>query len=372
MEYGAPVTFKERETSIDILEESLNQIHRSRKAALTARVRQTTLRIERRKQHALRQGRVPKRREYDEEGDGQDIDQQLMEEFSAQFSAAPKPSAPPPEVKNNLSPSTKGGQGGGGKKKVGEQISPQLFRGTGAFDTTEGHHDDLAAASVFSDFRAELQAWWNDKKNLLHRQDEERRAAFSDYLTEKFMCKKLDPLPPSRVVTSVRKELSRIVEQFCSVGTLPDNFDSIIFEIGDTKQAEKIMRETGEVATAVKLKTLKQIDESNNLAAVESDTFNSDATGGDEEGYSRPKNNQAKKAIAMSAEEKKALERAKIKEQYESYMKLKSNIGADVDSKIAKQYEDLSSDINSLLSSIQSTDKMVAKNLKENKKALKN
>lgn len=118
MDYGAPVQFKagERETSIDILEESLNQIHRSRKAALTARVRQTSLRIERRKQHALRQGRIPKRREYDEEGDNEGIDQQLMEEFSAQFSAAPKPSAPPPESKQLTSPS----KGGGG---IGRRIS---------------------------------------------------------------------------------------------------------------------------------------------------------------------------------------------------------------------------------------------------------
>lgn len=230
----------------------------------------------------------------------------------------------------------------------------------------------MTAASVFSDFRTELQAWWNDKKNLLNRQDEERRAAFSDYLTDKFMCKKLDPLPPSRVVTSVRKELSRIVEEFCSVGSLPDNFDSIVFEIGDSKQAERTMRETEDVANAVKLKTLRQIDQSNNNDASDANSLSSSAGGGSIPGErdvtKKNQGNQGKKTIQMSAEEKKALERAKIKEQYESYMKLKSNLAAEVDSKIAKQYEDLSSDINSLLTSIQLTDKIVAKSIKENKK----
>lgn len=54
----------------------------------------------------------------------------------------------------------------------------------------------------------------------------------------------------------------------------------------------------------------------------------------------------------MTVVEKRDREKQKIKEQYESYMKIKSNSESNPDNKHAKDYEDLNADIRSLITSI--------------------
>jgi hypothetical protein len=52
------------------------------------------------------------------------------------------------------------------------------------------------------------------------------------------------------------------------------------------------------------------------------------------------------------AARKKELEKMKVRQQYEAYMKLKSNSEIKYDVEKAKEYEELNSDIRSLISSI--------------------
>ena len=50
--------------------------------------------------------------------------------------------------------------------------------------------------------------------NAASRQNEEVRGEYADYLTEKYLSNKLDPLPPSRTISAVRKEILSIIETF--------------------------------------------------------------------------------------------------------------------------------------------------------------
>jgi hypothetical protein len=82
-------------------------------------------------------------------------------------------------------------------------------------------------------------AWWNDnnvinashdyqKKDKKERDIEDLRTEYSDYLTDKYLCLKLDPLKSSEIVTKVRKIMSKIIEDFAK-GYLPDDIDEIVF-----------------------------------------------------------------------------------------------------------------------------------------------
>ena len=55
---------------------------------------------------------------------------------------------------------------------------------------------------------------WGDKINAASRQNEEVRGEYADYLTEKYLSNRLDPLPPSRTISAVRKEMLSIIETF--------------------------------------------------------------------------------------------------------------------------------------------------------------
>jgi hypothetical protein len=78
----------------------------------------------------------------------------------------------------------------------------KLFQGSIAFDSVNTLTHDLQASKIFDEFREELQKWWQDNKAL--RQNEDSRGNQADFLTDKYMCGKLDPLPPSNVPSRFR------------------------------------------------------------------------------------------------------------------------------------------------------------------------
>jgi len=218
---------------LDKLEECLEMIHRSRKAMLQARIRRTNQRQQRKKDKNMGSTRS---RQYADSSqflnvtDQEREDERLLDDFADRFNIAP----PPQEI-------------------IPPTMDTKLFQGTLAFDSHNTLTHDLQASKVFDDFRDELQKWWKDNKAL--RQNEDTRGNQADFLTDKYMCGKLDPLPPSKIVSGVRKEISRIIEEFASDGELPHDFGDIVFQINsDNLGVSQTVNESKGIAEKIKKK----------------------------------------------------------------------------------------------------------------------
>lgn len=81
-------------------------------------------------------------------------------------------------------------------------------------DTT----DDAEALEIFEKFRDGLEYWFERHEEA--RKDPEARAEYCDMLTEKYLTADLSVLLHSRVVTSVRRVVARIIEEFEEYGAL--------------------------------------------------------------------------------------------------------------------------------------------------------
>ena len=111
----------------------------------------------------------------------------------------------------------------------------------------ENHMDltpnDLTATVVFDEFRTELMAWLSERQQaLLSPSNKSKGSKFqlqkdlvdacadcADYVTDKYLCQKLDPLHSSELVSKVRKTMSKIIEDFAMTAELPVNFEDIRF-----------------------------------------------------------------------------------------------------------------------------------------------
>merc|ERR1711916_377659 len=98
----------------------------------------------------------------------------------------------------------------------------------GTFATLDEKKNDLAAATFFEEFKNELCTW--GAKNNLKYSDEDARTDLADFLTDKYMSKKLDPLPPSKIVSNTRKRMMEIIEELAKPGLLPHDFTDVVFK----------------------------------------------------------------------------------------------------------------------------------------------
>lgn len=192
------------------------------------------------------------------------------------------------------------------------------------FNSLEDQKNDKEATDIYEAFKKELRHWWNT--NPTKRNDEDLRGDLADDLTERFLCQRLDPLPPSRVVTNIRKTISHVIEDFASKGILPT-------DIVAPPEEEKIQEPLTKYAKEKQMKELQEIAEKNER----------------KEKYQ--KELQASSALRVEQEKKR------IKEQYESYMKLKNQtkVVEQEDDKREKELESHLDDIRSLISSIKGT-----------------
>jgi len=74
--------------------------------------------------------------------------------------------------------------------------------------------DDQLAVTTMGELSREVHEWVDGRGGLS--ETEPRREAFANYLTTKYLCSRLDALPKSPVVTSVRRKVSRCVEEISS------------------------------------------------------------------------------------------------------------------------------------------------------------
>ena len=136
---------------------------------------------------------------------------------------------------------------------------------------------------------------------------------------QRYMCVKLDPLPASRVVTHIRRSVAEIIEGFACDGVLPPD---IAGEIVVKKKKKPI---TAYEIMKAKEEADKQVNES----------------------YEKKREEEREKMTAKDRQEK---EKSKIKEQYESYMRLKTKAATEEDEIREKEIESHLEDIKSLIS----------------------
>ena len=73
----------------------------------------------------------------------------------------------------------------------------------------EHKKNDVLAVDAFRDFEAEIHSWkWKGGLS----EPPHRLGAFADYLSERYMCQRLDPLRGSAVVTSIVKPMAGDVQ----------------------------------------------------------------------------------------------------------------------------------------------------------------
>ena len=263
----------ENNQMLDKLEECLEMIHRSRKAMLQARIRRTNQRQQRKKDKNMgstRSRQYADSSQYLNVTDQEREDERLLDDFADRFNIAP----PPKEI-------------------IPPAMDAKLFQGTIAFDSVNTLAHDLQASKVFDEFRDELQKWWQDNKAF--RQNEDARGNQADFLTDKYMCGKLDPLPPSRIVSGVRKEISRIIEEFASDGELPHNFGDIVFQVNtDNLGITNTINESKGIADNIKKKV-----------TISADSNDTKTTGSDSSKVTNNNTNNASKKEDYSEKQKK-------------------------------------------------------------------
>ena len=355
------------EGTLDLLTDLLDTIHRSRQSILAARGRKYQARLERRKERAKLASRVRLGDDDDfvDETTAEADDERLLEELASQFSAPPRASVAPPSLSSSSSSSS----------SISSGIKPEsaaIFQGNSdkGFDSATDLKYDLEAAHVFEDFRIEVQKWFGD--NSLRRKDTDARGDFADYLVNKYLSKRLDPLPPSKTVTTVRRAISKIVEDVGSATDLSLDFAETAFKISGEGlgvvvggvgsgggevlpggSAAKSAATDDKNAQTIKAAALAATKAASSVAADPALKKKAAAGGAGAGGGKGPAVPAASAAPKMSDAEKREAEKQRIKEQYEGYMKLKNQTEAHPDQAKAKEYEALENDIKSLLTTLQ-------------------
>lgn len=407
---------EEPEKTLDLLDELLFTIHSTRANVLTARARKYEKRVEKRKEKAKMAMRRANRGTFvDESQQDQEIDA-LFQDVASDFEAPP-----PQQVKisanqgllssgtfddrdeetvnalkklsigSDVSANDRLRRGAENvmqslesdvimateRKEMEKKKVPRLMQGArDAYNSRDELALDTQSVQVFDEFKDELCKWF--RTNVTGRNNVDARGQYADFLNEKYLCQKLDPLPPSKIVSNVRRNISNIVEALGSAsGNLNVDWAEKKFEALLPKQEPEYMKETKmdkrealvrmeereeliedkiypgrrKAMLEAKQKEDKEAEMQSKLglsvgsdvtAAKKNVKFKDDH----EEGHASPRKSNAEKA---------ADDRDRIKKQYEKYKSRKATLDDEVrvDVEKVKENEALQDDIRNLLTTIQ-------------------
>ena len=330
--------------SLDILEECFNSIHRCRKNSLLEKINRQSGKINPYSRGDKITSAQPDKQKF--------ISTSTLRQDSGAFlktSLTRQPHHVPEPVEVSSSDSIIP------ESKSMDTRGPQHTRGPSKKSALESKAED-----ALSSLRKEVFAWCS--KNPDQVEDEDARADFADYLTEKYLCNILDPMPPSPIITAVRKQLSADLDDFVSVG--PSAISSMV---DDTEFATS-QPPTVAVAAPV-ARTSRGEDASKVKTSVESTKPMAASTGPKQ--LNKETNKKTEKSVTTTTtakqnnkfnrqdaalknlEDRKLAEKEKIKLQYEQYRKIKEESEEAERSDNAKKVEENLNDIRSLLSSIQ-------------------
>lgn len=322
--------------TLDLLEECLSKIYQCRKASLSAKAHRSFKRLQRRQEQTSKAAR-PKtplsgdQQSYfdkDDDEDGFGAEDLLLESMSVYSRSGPK--------------DNEAAFGRGFRDEVKSAGSATLMQGSGSFTSVASTKNDNKAAEAFDAFRKELTDWFD--KNIVKRQEEDSRAEYADYLSEKYLAKALDPLPASRTVSNMRKKISDVIDEFVRPGSIASNFTETVFP-GNPKIATQTLNDSEALGGGIK-KLLSSKEYGSTLESRQQELVAKSAAS---LGH--------KSAGGSSTDDAKEKEKQKMKEQFEQYRKLKKQAEKDTEavfetSAKAKEYEEHLDDIRSLLTSI--------------------
>jgi hypothetical protein len=166
------------------------------------------------------------------------------------------------------------------------------------------HHVNLSApekraVEALESLKNEVITWSEKYPNKLPHDDS--RDDFADYLTDKYLCQILDPLPPSAHISAVRKEATLLLEAFATKGTIPALSGAAPLKPSEPPPRSRLIEddeddlEDGEEGSAASQSKFRR-----NMNAVK--TFSKTLDAG------RPKSRNASES-----------EKQRIKEQYEKF-----------------------------------------------------
>lgn len=353
----------ESERTLDMLDDLIGTIHRSRLSTFAARSRKHEKRMKRRAEQ-LSQATASRHRnvanlQFIDEQLADEEDERTLEEISSQFAVpAPMPVGP---ASNNSS-------------KQALAAKAQLFKGSAQnFTSYDALQSDIKAVAIFDDFRQELEKFC--ATDPIRRNSKDGREEYADHLVEKYLAKKLDPLPTSKTVSGIRKALAEICEKLATADDCSADFASQFFgteALDRNDELSKLLRDVqvgkdsmgrykdstndweGEVQkqelakAKAKFKAAAEAPSENLTAAAALAKQHGNAA----VGAKTVVFNSEGKPIETEAE-RQVREKARIKEQYEAYRRLdKANLAA-VDKEKKKEHEALADDIRALISNVQ-------------------
>jgi hypothetical protein len=244
----------DKEKTLDLLDELLYSIHSTRANVLMARARKYEKRLAKRKEKvkmSSRRNRGSFINETDVDADVDNIIDEMAEEFGAATYVAPVARQRPSRGakagtgsndalaslsvgKAALLSEDEDGEGegegydlpppketaAGGKKKKVELKPTKLFQShPQAFHSNADRQADMMVVQICADFRSAIEKFLLDPAK---RNSSDARGEMADYLTDQFLSKKLDPLPPSKTTSTYRKLMSKIIDDLGSAaGMLP-------------------------------------------------------------------------------------------------------------------------------------------------------
>lgn len=280
-------------TSIDLIEECLTDIYRTRKASLRDKARITEKNIKKRSEQHTAVKHVS--HFFDEDDSDEDT----------KVAAAPTKAPTRPAATTSSS---------------GPASNPPTPRQS-KFATIEDKENDAIAVAAYESFRAQLCNWYT--KNPTKRLDDEHRAELADFLTEHYMCKQLDPLPPSRGVTSIRRQMCRVIEDFASTGELPKDFATWLAAQEPPQETSSVPAVPTVPLSLASEKSKAKLDTKERPLDVLRGKKSEMKKELDEKTLVEEKAEKPKEK--MNEATKMMLERQRIKEQYEAYMKHTKN-----------------------------------------------
>ena len=212
---------------------------------------------------------------------------------------------------------------------------------------------DNKAEEALLSLRNEITMWSAKHKGKVT--DDDSRGEYADYLTEKYLCNILDPMPSSATISKVRKQVSMDLESFVSIGP------EAVTSSGNTAGASADM-------TGQPINTPSPLSDAKAVNTVDSKVHkNPNGSGfGDMKGKRtgmKPDLDNSTVSVQhdltqatslKKIEERKLIEKEKIKNQYEKFRQLKAESEKNASSATVRQAEANVDDIQSLLTALQS------------------
>jgi cell fate (sporulation/competence/biofilm development) regulator YlbF (YheA/YmcA/DUF963 family) len=334
-------------STIDLLEECLETIHRARKMSLNARSERAQALLDRRRSKLASQSKS------------------VASRISASIERDRRNRNHKPEEVDDYYYDEEEIAAGVPAKRAVSPIAPSSSSSSAASHTTNpapsavnsdanNVNNNQKAEKLFEDFEKELRVWWTNAGNTAgKREDEEVKGEFADYLTDKYMCQRLDALPPSKEITAIRKKMYKMIEDFA---TDPKFTIKEVASEPTTSHSHKHQPSNSSRKPAAAKAESSSPDNNAKHARTPAqhalERANAQATSKQQASLQAAAD--ALETPQLTAKEEKQLaEKNKIQDQYQQYMKMKqATAEADRESQM-KQYENLNDDIRGLLSSIQ-------------------